>query len=177
MTRAEEILDLIESKNRLHHATDFPGALRILRSNKFMSQEETGVSFSRESSYWHNWRLLPIRFIVDERTLRYNYKLEPYNYYGDLVSRTKRDFEFESVVRRNIDNAMRYILAIEIHAKGLDPREVSIIQKLAKNKPVNVIGEFPSRYNPNVHYDRDTSAEMDNTILPTASGYRFGRGL
>lgn len=176
MTRAQEILSLVEVKARLHHATDVEGVLSILNQNKF-KQRADGVSFSRESSYWHNWRLLPVRVIVDERTLRYNYAVEPVNYYGEIVRTTKRAFEFESVVRRDINNAKRYILGIEVNAQGISPKELQQIQTAAGRLRVHVIGKFPTKYDPRLHYTGDERGEIDHTIRSTVPSYQFGRRL
>ena len=129
---------LLESKQVgiLYHYTSYNNLQNILYSNCLIcknkiylnefDKEVSAISFTRSADFHKNDSIGKMwnegfRLVIDGNKLSHKYKIQPYNYYGNvsgnednLINKEKFNLYEEIVLTNKIDNIKNYIIGIEI---------------------------------------------------------------
>ena len=142
MSLAHQILLLNQIINEvyfgnLYHSTSL--AIPILQQNMigavYPSELDPyshghGVSFTRSPLYWFEHETKPVRFILDGTKISHNYRLIPIDNAG---SHGLGESESELYIRESLKNLRRYLLGVEINARGFfGGKESKTLQKVVK---------------------------------------------
>lgn len=142
MKRWISLYDEAKQVGILYHFTTDISLLGILSRNILDIGTLPYVSFTRNKNFLRAYRhklamgLYDISscLVIDGDKLSNNYKIEPYNYYGHYDKNNRDEFsietrdEQEEIVKKPIDNILRYIVKIIIFKNKFDAKDARLLR-------------------------------------------------
>lgn len=109
MGRLKDILSEAKQVGTLYHYTDIVSLLKILDSNKlgdYNKKGELDISLTRDKNFHHRTYIIPTEacLVLDGNKLSNNYKITPYDYFGDLEQNPDK---FGAELSNNPENKYR----------------------------------------------------------------------